>query len=557
MINNIVKISLIIGLILTAAKENITKGQSHNERVTIVGSFQPQIGDFSKINIEPGTEQAEFRKAELRYTFIDRMAETKTEIENIPALVVVPDRSTDIFNNYFRFGFGSLITPSVLFRHHSEVADRTAFSLGMRHLSTWTNIPEYAPSDFMTNSINLGLRRGTANHSFYGGIEYQNDQLRYYGFKPDDYGITVEKDDIRQAYSTIGFVAGLESRYDDISSLHHNAVISFNRRANRDETAENHMNLKADARKDMQLFPNQGKQFIELGAGLDFYGYGDSLASSNSSMFTLSPTVGLSGDFFKLRAGVKFNAAFGDSSETQLAPDVSANLYLLENALNIYATLGGGIRRNGFSMLSKENPFISPVVDLAWEKTPLDFKAGMRAALIKNLDLHVAVYYASVEQMALFVTDTLSVWDNTFAVVYDKVGHFAFLADAAYQLNQSVGLQGELAVNSYSPENQQRAWHKPSFTFKAGADIRPVERLVLAASLKFEGNRYAPVWKSGLLTEHELKPWLDLNVGAEYAISEQFTVFAELNNMLGTRYERFYNYPVQGLQLFGGVSFRF
>jgi len=121
MINNIVKISLIIGLILTAAKENITKGQSHNERVTIVGSFQPQIGDFSKINIEPGTEQAEFRKAELRYTFIDRMAETKTEIENIPALVVVPDRSTDIFNNYFRFGFGSLITPSVLFRHHSEV----------------------------------------------------------------------------------------------------------------------------------------------------------------------------------------------------------------------------------------------------------------------------------------------------------------------------------------------------------------------------------------------------------------------------------------------------
>jgi hypothetical protein len=557
MINKILKISLTLGLILTAAHENLTMGQSHNERVTIVGSFQPQIGDFSKINIEPGAGQAEFKKADLRYTFIDRMAETKTELENIPALVVVPNRSTDAFNNYFRFGFGSLITPSVLFSHHSEIADRTTFSLGLRHLSSWTDIPEYAPSDFMTNALNLGLRRESSSHSFHGGIQYQNDQLRYYGFKPDDYNITPDKDDIRQAYNTMGFVAGLNSRYDDISSLHHAAKISFNRRSNHDQTAENHVNLQANARKDMEIFPNQGKQFIGLGTGLDYYGYSDSLGSSNNGKFTLAPAIGLTGDFFKLHAGVKLDVAFGDSSHSQLAPDISADLYLLENALNVYATLGGGLKRNGFSILSKENPFISPIVPLGWEKTPIDFKAGMRAALIKNLDLHVAVYYASVDQMALYVTDNLSAWDNTFTVVYDKVGHFAFLADAAYQLNQSVALQGELSVNSYSPENEERAWHKPAFSFKAGTDIRPVERLVLAASLQFEGNRYAPTWNNGLLTEHELKPWLDLNFGAEYAINGQFTVFAELNNLMGTRYERFYNYPVQGLQIFGGFSYKF
>lgn len=554
--NQIVFLSLVAGIMLPAALFNNLMGQSHNERVTIVGSFQPQIGDFSKINVEPGLDQAEFRKPELRYTFIDKMAETKTELEKIPALVVVPDRATSAFNNYFRFGFGSLLSPTLLYRHHSEIADQTTFSLGLRHLSSWTDIPEYAASGFMSNALNLGLRRETSSHSFSGGIVYKNDLLNYYGFKPVDYNVTPDKDDIRQAYNNISIHAGLESRYDDVSRLHHSASIGFNRKSNRDETAENHLFLGADARKDMELF-GTGKQYIGLNTGVDYFAYADSLNTVAAGKFMLVPAIGMTGDFFRLRAGIKLDMAFADSAQTLLAPDVNANLYLLENALDVYVTVGGGLKRNGFTTLSNVNPFIGAVIPVIWEKTPIDFKAGMRAALIKNLDLHAAVYYAQVEHMALFVTDTLQVWDNKFTVLYDKVGHFAFLADAAFQLNQSVGLNGEMAINSYSPEKELRAWHKPSFTFKAGADIRPVERLLLAATMQFEGPRYAPRWNNGILVEHELKPWLDLNLGAEYYINDQFTVFAELNNMIGTRYERFYNYPVQGLQLFGGFSYKF
>lgn len=556
MFKRIISISFLAVIMFPATLLHQLMGQSHNERVTIVGSFQPQIGDFSKINVEPGLDQAEFRKPELRYSFIDKLAETKTELEKIPALVVVPDRATSAFNNYFRFGLGSLLSPGLLYRHHSEIADQTYLSLGLRHLSSWTDIPEYAPSDFMTNALNFGLRHELSNHSITGNVVYRNDQLNYYGFKPDDFNIIPEKDEIRQAYHTIGLNAGLESRYDDMSSLHHSATIGFNRKSNRDETSENHLFLDADAYKDMQLF-GSGRQSVGLKAGVDYFAYADTLNAGSAGKLRLVPAIGMSGDFFRLRAGVKMDMAFGDSSQTLLAPDISANLFLLENALDVYATLGGGLKRNGFTALSNANPFMDAIVPVIWERTPLEFKAGMRAALIKNIDLHAAVYYAQVNQMALFVTDTIQAWDNKFTVLYDNVGHFAFLADAAFQLNQTVSLKGELAVNSYSPEREQRAWHKSMFTFKAGADIRPVEKLILAASMQFEGPRYAPVWSNGVLNEQELKPWLDLNLGAEYLINEQFTVFAELNNMIGTRYERFYNYPVQGLQLFGGFSYKF
>ncbi|MBU1009377.1 MAG: hypothetical protein KKD74_04485 [Bacteroidetes bacterium] len=530
--------------------------QTHNERVTIVGSFQPQLDDFYKINVEPGTEQAVFQHQEVKFTFLDKIQQTQTSLETIPPLAVVPNRSSEMFNNYFRFAFGSSLSPVVAFQHQSALSDKTRFGLGLRHFSSWSTITDYAPSDFMKNGLSLGIAHSLQDHTLEAGLTYQHDAMRYYGFKPADYGVSINKEDIAQRYQTIGFETNLKSNYQEISKLHHRVGLKYTFFNNKFQTSENELNLDAALRKDFELFSNAGSQALSLGTKLDFYGNKDSLNTASNGRFSLVPAFSLKGEFYRLRIGLRADMLFGDSSSTVLAPDISAGLYMLENALEVYVSVTGGAERNSFRQLAGENPFIAPIIPLGWEKTSLRFKAGAKAGFIKNLDLNAAVSYAKTN-LPFFVTDSTAIYANRFTLVYDKTSVFSFTADAAYRLNEIMAFGGQLKLTQYKPENLTKAWHKPGFEFLGTIEVSPIDKLHISGSVQLTGTRYAPTYLAGVETVHELDPLVDMNAGAAYNISDQLSVFAELNNLFGANYQRFYHYPVQGLQLFGGLSYKF
>ena len=49
----------------------------------------------------------------------------------------------------------------------------------------------------------------------------------------------------------------------------------------------------------------------------------------------------------------------------------------------------------------------------------------------------------------------------------------------------------------------------------------------------------------------------DLSVEARYIIRKNVSAFAGLNNIFGKTYQRWYRYPVYGIQALGGLEFRF
>ena len=50
---------------------------------------------------------------------------------------------------------------------------------------------------------------------------------------------------------------------------------------------------------------------------------------------------------------------------------------------------------------------------------------------------------------------------------------------------------------------------------------------------------------------------VDFNLGVSYRYNKRVTAFLEFNNILSQRYNDWINYPVQPIQVMGGVSFRF
>ena len=55
----------------------------------------------------------------------------------------------------------------------------------------------------------------------------------------------------------------------------------------------------------------------------------------------------------------------------------------------------------------------------------------------------------------------------------------------------------------------------------------------------------------------ELDAFFDLNLTSEYLISNQFSVWARMNNILAKEYEMLYRYPVRGFQFMIGASYSF
>jgi hypothetical protein len=57
--------------------------------------------------------------------------------------------------------------------------------------------------------------------------------------------------------------------------------------------------------------------------------------------------------------------------------------------------------------------------------------------------------------------------------------------------------------------------------------------------------------------EKTLKGGTDLSAGAEFKINKQFSAWLDFDNILNSKYERWNNYPVYGLQVIGGILIHF
>jgi outer membrane receptor protein involved in Fe transport len=56
---------------------------------------------------------------------------------------------------------------------------------------------------------------------------------------------------------------------------------------------------------------------------------------------------------------------------------------------------------------------------------------------------------------------------------------------------------------------------------------------------------------------NKLPTIFDANIGAEYALKPNFRFFATVSNLTATNYQRWYNYPVYGLNFMGGFKWLF
>lgn len=124
-----------------------------------------------------------------------------------------------------------------------------------------------------------------------------------------------------------------------------------------------------------------------------------------------------------------------------------------------------------------------------------------------------------------------------------------------YQIGNMFGLSASGTwFNFYNTETFDKTYHEPMLRLGGNMYIHPIEKLHININADFWDGIYART----ITGENDKLPaFLDLSANAEYNIIPRLSLFLQLNNILGTKYERWNQYQAYGFNVIGGLRFKF
>ena len=255
-------------------------------------------------------------------------------------------------------------------------------------------------------------------------------------------------------------------------------------------------------------------------------------------------------------------------------PDVEISYPLISGLLNLYTGAGGDLHMNSFQSFSEQNPFVSPTLFLTQTNEQYKVFGGITGTVSSNISFNLKASYKSDEDHALFVRNnsksngvfnaTTSLlgyeYGNSFNVFYDDISTLSIFGEIEIAATKRVVIGANIQSNSYTTTFQQEAWNLPKLEGAIFGKYKN-DKWYANANIFFVGERldvnYNGTFPSTISNIQSLEAFADINLNGGYHFSDFFSAFIKLNNILGTDYERYANFNVQGFQALAGITYKF
>ena len=544
---------------------------NHNEQVTIIGTYDPSINEAFKIGSRPGTPALSFTKSNFRYEPLETRQPAAIKLQAIEPATIRADKRTKSYQNTLRAGIGSWMTPYFDFNHGSSKKNDRQLNVRIYHLSSFKNIPDYSPSPFSNSLAEIHYDKFSKNHIFSIGAGYRLNTNRYYGFKPDDYNdLSIDEGNLKQMFNLVKANFGLKSNFKKDDKLHHIFGISGYYYFDKYNSSETNARFAFDLYKAFRVTKHLNFQNLGIDGRFEYFGNKDTIRNTSDILVEAEPYFKARYNIIGFKVGLKFAYLMADQNTFAFNPILDIFVNVLPESLTIYAGLDGGLEKNSFLKLTTINPWFSGMYDLylidstyKWQNNRFRVYAGLRGNIAKQLGFNIEAGWLLFKDMAYYVNTTDSkIWPvtgpfNKFTVVYDDGNLFTVSGELMYTLGDvaKIWLNGE--YNIYTLDSLSQAYHKPISKFGIGGSYLINKKVNIRLEVLGYGDRYAVEREMLGSKDIILEGFFDINLGLEYYIGENFSVFLTGTNLLNNNYQRFYNYPVQGLQIMAGIGLRF
>ncbi|MEO0733855.1 MAG: hypothetical protein AAFZ52_13545, partial [Bacteroidota bacterium] len=281
----------------------------------------------------------------------------------------------------------------------------------------------------------------------------------------------------------------------------------------------------------------------------DFTSYKDTSSQNlNNIYFSPSYTTAIGGRA-RLKIGVNLTS---QDDDFDIFPDVSISAPILEGLLSGFLGAEGSLQKNTLRSLSDYNPWIEARLRIRNSEYTRIY--GGVDGTVSGISYRVEASYKIVDNLALYQLDRRTDIPR-FDVLYDDGDIITFQGSATATLLKDLSVKGTVAQRFYNLDNQEKAWHLPSFSLNLGAAYTLLEGKASAGADFYMENGLPYQDAEGLA--QNLNSLLDLSLNGRYDFSENFSAWVRVNNLLNNRRERFVQYPTIGTNVLVGVAAKF
>lgn len=559
--------NIVVTLFLLFATASLN-AQSHNEEVTVEGSFTPHIKKSERVLMNPQLPKHEFNIPDYKVNTQDFFYNYKLDLEPVSPMSYNDVMSHDITNNFVKIGLGTRLSPDVLFRHYSDLTRNMSLGIGLTHNSTWTNMKDYDNSKYMNNAFNLSMNNKFSGFQLRTFIDYHNDMYNL-KYSPDTN--IDDAPDTKRFINSLGVKLLSNNNQTSYRSLYDEFLLDYNFTGIQGGVMENHIKFNAYIEHSNSWFRNSdGIQTLSVDIKAELNNISQTLF-----IITANPRLDFDGEYYNLHLGFRVDAKTNSTSMGGIYPDIKGSLYLFSRNIEFYAGLGGKTKINTLKEILSENPFIisdlTNMGEFDYEKTRFDFQGGLKLKVLNMINGHVGVRYRKIENKVFYASSLTQ--PGAFDIILNNCHVFNFYADLHVKINDKIKVVGDFAYNDYDfikermtadfPVTIAHAWYKPKVEFALRGVYKYNDKWNFNIVSYFEGKRYALTDITKYENEYdfdgvkELKPICDIQLGCDYNFNDDLSFYAEIKNLIHNKYQMYYGYPSYGFQAFLGFKYRF
>jgi hypothetical protein len=550
--SNLLWIFLLISAILPTHAQD--QGEIQKVEYEIVKDREiklPQANrNFDKVPPRP----AEPVKPEIVYNFKNLSFNTPDYNPAIRPMKLKDEAIEKIYGNYVSAGYGNFASPYLEGYATNKRDKKKFYGAKLFHRSFGSGPVGEANSASSNTEVKAFGKWMATNLVASGFLAYENRSAKFYGTSP---GIFVG-DAAQQSYTGVSLGADIANA--NKTDFNYTLKGSFGFLKDNFATSENEVNLNFNT---AYAISNEKKIVVEA----DYFlmnRKSEAVASRARQVLKIKPSYKFS-PVENLSLSVGFNTAFendtlGTEKSFRFYPNAHAT-YELSTNVQAYGSLTGDIDRVSVHTLSRENTWLNQNIALNNTNRTIEIVGGLRGKFSGKLAYQTGLSVANLKNFYYYQNNLAS--PSRFDVVYDEgnVKRTNLFAELSYSSAQYVKLVVRGDYFGYATDKITEAFHRPTYRLSFNSTINIYNKVILDADLLAQGGMKGLsaelTLPSGTRKVVDIPSAFDLNLKANYLVSNQFSVFVSCHNILNNNYQMYLYYPVRGFQAMVGASFSF
>jgi hypothetical protein len=545
------------------------------EEIIVVKPYTPTISDAFKVKSNPVIEDAnEIQREKVNYSIFSIPVASTFAPSKGKAKGVVKEPKERLFDNYISAGFGNFTSPLFEAYIHTGDAKYNDFGIFANHHSSEGGIKDLLLNDdYSDTRIDIYYKQYDRDLNWQLNAGLHRNQYNYYGLPSEEIfnQEVIDAMDEEQVYKSF-YAGGKISVADSFFQGASAELVNFS-----DNYDSNELQLLI---KPTLEFPISSELInsefsIDVLSGKFKQNYFTEEDVKHSFLnLGFNPNFEVRRENLTVNLGAKLyysNDLDNKTSSFYAYPNVFASLKVVDDVFILVAGATGDLIQNTYRDFSKENPFVSPTLDI--QITDKQYKAfiGAKGKLASNVSYNFNLSHSNEKNKPLFIqnetmTDGTFIVSNAFQagnsfnVIYDDIKSLSFFGELNIEASKEFNFGGSIDYSSFTTTDQTDAWNLPTIKATVTADYQN-QHWFAGGKLFFNGQTkdlikpFSASSASPVIIKN--KSYVDLNFHGGYIFSDRLTAFGRINNALGKKYHTFVNYQVQSLQVLAGITYKF